>query len=315
MAEAAFALRGKRVWVSGHGGMVGRALVRRLAREDCEVLTAPRQALDLRDRAAVKAWLAARRPQAVFVAAAKVGGILANAAAPADFLFDNLAIQTSVIDAAWRTGVEKLMILGSSCVYPREAPQPLREEALLTGPLEPTNEAYAVAKIAGIKLGQAYRLQHGFDVISAMPCNLYGPGDHYGEATSHVLAALIRKAHAAKMSGAGSMTLWGSGTPRREFLHVDDCADALVILMTGYSQAPPINVGSGEDRTIADLARQVCEVVGCAPTLRFDPGKPDGAPRKLLDVSRMAALGWRPSIDLRSGIADAYADFLAREAG
>ena len=294
--------------------MVGQALVRRLAREDCEVLTAPRAAVDLRDRAAVDAWLAAHRPDALFLAAAKVGGILANARAPADFLFDNLLIQANVIDAAWRAGVGKALILGSSCVYPRDAPQPLREGALLTGPLEATNEAYALAKIAGIKLGQACRAQHGFDAISAMPCNLYGPGDHYGEETSHVLAALIRRADAAKVSGAPTITLWGTGAPRREFLHVDDCADALVLLMTRYSEAAPINVGSGQDITIADLARLVCDVVGCSPALTFDPSKPDGTPRKLLDVSRMAALGWRPSIGLREGVADAYADFLDRGA-
>ena len=293
--------------------MVGQALVRRLAREDCEILTAPRRSVDLRDRPAVDAWLQAHRPDAVFIAAAKVGGILANATAPADFLFDNLAIQANVIDAAWKAGVGKVLILGSSCVYPRDAPQPLSEEALLTGLLEPTNEAYAVAKIAGIKLGQAYRAQHGFDAISAMPCNLYGPGDHYGEETSHVLAALIRKAHAAKLNPGVSITLWGSGAPRRDFLHVDDCADALVLLMKRYSAAAPINVGSGEDLTIADLAALVCDVVGCSPKVTLDPGKPDGAPRKLLDVSRLAALGWKPAIGLREGVADAYADFLARK--
>jgi GDP-L-fucose synthase len=310
--DARYPLAGKRVWVAGHGGMVGAALLRRLAGEACEVLTADRSTLDLRDGAAVSAWVARARPQAVFLAAAKVGGILANDRFPADFLFDNLMIQANVVQAAQQCGVEKLLLLASSCIYPKLAAQPLREEALLTGALEPTNEPYAVAKIAGLKLGQAYRRQHGLDAIGAIPCNLYGPGDHYDPLNSHVLPALIRKAHEAKLAGAASITLWGTGAPRREFLHVDDCADALVRLMTGYSDAAPVNVGSGEDLPIAELARLVCEVVGFDGALAFDPSNPDGTPRKLLDISRLQALGWRPQIGLRAGVVDAYADFLAR---
>ena len=307
-----YVLLGKRVWVAGHGGMVGAALVRRLAREGCSVLTAFRQALDLRDGAATRAWVERERPQAVFLAAAKVGGILANQSAPADFLFDNLMIQANVIEAAHRAGVEKLLILGSSCIYPKHAPIPLREEALITGPLEASNEAYAVAKIAGLKLGQAYRRQHGFDAITALPCNLYGPGDRYDPTDSHVMAALIRKAHEAKTTDAATMTVWGSGEPRREFLHVDDCADALVRLMQVYSDEAPINVGSGEDLAIADLARIVAGVVGFTGERVFDAAKPDGVFRKLMDGSRLATLGWRPIVGLEAGIADAYADFQRR---
>ena len=308
-----WAIAGKRIYVAGHRGMVGSALVRRLAEEDCEVLTAPRT-LDLRDQAATRDWLADHKPDAVIVAAARVGGILANDTQPADFLFDNLAIAGNLIEGAHRAGIDRLLFLGSSCIYPRLAPQPMAEDALLTGPLEPTNEWYAIAKIAGVRLCQAYRRQHGRDYISAMPTNLYGPGDNYDLAGSHVLPALIRKAHEAKRAGAASLSVWGSGTPQREFLHVDDLADALVFLLREYSQDEHINVGSGQEVSIAQLARLVCEVVGFVGELSFDADKPDGAPRKLLDTARLDALGWQPSIGLREGIADAYRAFLAGEA-
>jgi GDP-L-fucose synthase len=249
------------------------------------------------------------RPQAIFLAAAKVGGILANATYPADFLYDNLMIEANVISAAHRTGVEKLLFLGSSCIYPRLAEQPIREESLLTGPLEPTNEWYAIAKIAGIKLCQVYRQQHGDDFISAMPTNLYGPGDNFDLASSHVLPALIRKVHEAKATGAPSITLWGSGTPRREFLHVDDCADALVFLMKNYSGSEHVNVGSGTDMTILELAQTICRTIGYDGAIELDRSKPDGTPRKLMDGNRLAAMGWSPSIDLASGIRSTYEEF------
>jgi GDP-L-fucose synthase len=290
--------------------MVGSAIVRRLAREDCTVLTVDRDVVDLKDQAGVRAWFAAERPDAVFLAAAKVGGILANDSYPADFLYDNLMIEANVIEAAHRSGVAKLLFLGSSCIYPKLAPQPIVEAALLTGPLEPTNEWYAVAKIAGIKLCQAHRRQHGHDYISAMPTNLYGPGDNFDLDSSHVLPALIRKAHEAKLARAPSITLWGSGTPRREFLHVDDCADACVYLMQHYSEDEHVNVGSGEDLTIAELARLVCDVVGFSGGMVYDSSKPDGAPRKLMDNSKLAAAGWRPKIPLRDGVARTYRAFL-----
>ena len=310
MADARYVLAGKRVLVCGHRGMVGGAIVRRLAGEDCTVLTASRAELDLKDQAAVDRWMTDNRPQAVFLAAAKVGGILANANAPADFLYDNLMIEANVISAAHRSGVEKLLFLGSSCIYPKLAEQPIREEALLTGPLEPTNEWYAIAKIAGIKLCQAYRQQHGADFISAMPTNLYGPGDNFDLATSHVLPALIRKVHEAKVSGAPSVTLWGTGMPRREFLHVDDCAEALVFVMQNYSGAEHINVGSGSDLTILELAQTVCRIVGFGGSIVTDPTKPDGTPRKLMDGSRIAAMGWQPRIGLEDGIRSTYEYFL-----
>jgi GDP-L-fucose synthase len=294
--------------------MVGAALMRRLAREGCELLTAGREALDLTRQDAVERWMAANRPQAVFLAAAEVGGILANLARPAAFLRDNLMIAANVVDAAHATGVEKLLFLGSSCIYPRDAPQPIGEGALLSGPLEPSNRAYAVAKIAGLELCRAYRRQYGCDFIAAMPANLYGPGDNFDLETGHVLPALIRKAHEAKASGSGRLVVWGSGRPRREFLHVDDCADALVLLVQRYSDAEAVNVGCGEDLTIAELARLVAEVVGFDGEIVFDPGKPDGTPRKLLAVSKLAALGWRPQIALRRGIADAYRAFLGESA-
>jgi GDP-L-fucose synthase len=312
--DVAYDLAGKRVWVAGHKGMVGSALVRRLAAEGCEVITVDRKDADLKRQAEVEAWMAANKPDAVFLAAAKVGGILANDTYPADFLFDNLMIQANVVEAARQSGVGKLMILGSSCIYPRLAPQPIEESSLLTGPLEPTNEWYAIAKIAGIKLGQAYRLQHGCDFVSAMPTNLYGPGDNFDLNSSHVLPALIRKAHQAKLAGDSSFTIWGSGSPRREFLHVDDCADALVHLMKTYSGLEHVNVGSGEDITILELARLVAEVVGFTGEIVTDTSKPDGTPRKLMAADKLRAQGWAPKIALKDGIASVYAWFLENQA-
>jgi GDP-L-fucose synthase len=311
-SEPIYTLAGKRVWVAGHRGMVGAALVRRLEREDCEIVTVDRGALDLRRQADVEAWMADAKPQAVFLAAARVGGILANDSYPAEFLHDNLAIETNLIEAARRVGTEKLLFLGSSCIYPKEAPQPIDEAALLTGPLEPTNEWYAIAKIAGLKLAQAYRRQYGCDFISAMPTNLYGPNDNFDLASSHVLPALMRKAHEAKRNGNPSMTIWGSGAPRREFMHVDDCADALVFLMRHYSGDGHINVGVGEDVTIAGLAGLVCEVVGYGGRIVRDETKPDGTPRKLMSSARLQALGWRASIPLHQGLAQTYSWFLAQ---
>lgn len=305
-----YSLKGKRVWVAGHRGMVGSALVRRLAGEDCEILSVDRDGVDLTDRAAVRAWVSRERPQAVFVAAARVGGILANSTRPVDFLLDNLLIATAVIEAAHDHDVEKLLYLGSSCIYPRLAPQPIREEALLTGPLEPTNESYALAKIAGIRLTQSYREQYGRDFISAMPTNLYGPGDNYDPAASHVLPALIRKVAEARRSGM-SVRIWGTGTPRREFLHVDDCADACVHLMTTYSGTTPLNIGAGQDISILDLTRLVMKIIGYDGEIEHDLDKPDGTPQKLLDVSRLAELGWKAKVPLDRGIALAYADWLA----
>lgn len=303
-------LTGKRVYVSGHKGMVGAAIVRRLEREQCTVMTSDR-ALDLREQAQVREWFAANRPDAVVVAAARVGGILANDRYPAEFLYDNLMIEANLIEAARQSGAEKLLFLGSSCIYPRLAPQPIPENALLSGPLEPTNEWYAVAKIAGIKLCQAYRRQYGCDFISAMPTNLYGPGDNYDLAGSHVLPALIRKAHEAKQRGAESIEIWGTGTPRREFLHVDDLADACVFLLKDYSGEEHVNVGSGKDITIAELAELVCDAVGFEGTITKDTSKPDGTPRKLMSSEKIAAMGWSPNIGLSEGIRHAYADFLA----
>ena len=304
-------LAGKRVWVAGHRGMVGSALVRRLGRENCEILTAGRAELDLTRQAAVEEWVADARPDVVVLAAARVGGIAANAARPLDFLLDNLVIETNVLSASARAGVARLMFLGSSCIYPKLAPQPIREDALLTGPLEATNEWYAVAKIAGIKLAQAYRAQAGLDYISAMPTNLYGPGDNYDLESSHVIPALLRKAVEARDAGAETMTVWGSGTPRREFMHVDDLADALVFLLRGYSEDQHINVGVGDDVTIAELAQTVADVVGFKGRLVFDASRPDGTPRKLMDSSRLTALGWKPRIGLREGLKDALKAFEA----
>ena len=303
-------LAGKRVFVAGHRGMVGSAIVRRLAREDCEVLTTPRAETDLMDQAAVRAWFAREQPDAVFLAAAKVGGILANDSFPADFLYDNLMIEANIIEAAHRSDVSKLMFLGSSCIYPKFAAQPIREDSLLTGALEPTNEWYAVAKIVGIKLAQAYRRQHGLDFISAMPTNLYGPGDNFDLKSSHVMPALIRKAHEAKRAGADSIEIWGTGSPRREFLHVDDLADACVFLMRNYSDAEHVNVGSGEDVTILELVEQVCAAVGFDGAIVKDATKPDGTPRKLMSADKLRAMGWSPSITLEDGIAATYRWFL-----
>lgn len=296
-------LAGKRVLVAGHRGMVGAALVRRLQGAGCTIVTVGREELDLTRQAAVGDWFAANRPQAVFVAAARVGGILANDRYPADFLHDNLMIAANVIEAAHRSGVEKLLFLGSSCIYPRLAAQPIRGDALLTGPLEPTNQWYAIAKIAGVKLVQAYRRQHGCDFIAAMPTNLYGPGDNFDLESSHVLPALIRKAHEARVAGAVAMPIWGSGTPRREFLHVDDLADACVFLMMHYSDDAPINVGSGEEVTIRELAAMVARAIGFDGAIVADPARPDGTPRKLVDSGRLRALGWQPRIALGDGIA------------
>ncbi|HKU65853.1 MAG TPA: GDP-L-fucose synthase [Rhizomicrobium sp.] len=309
--HGSYSLRGKRVWVAGHRGMVGAAIVRRLAREDCEILTVARDRLDLRDPAMVDRWFRQEKPQTIFLAAAKVGGIYANNTHPADFLYDNLMIEANVIHAAFGMDVEKLLLLGSSCIYPKFVPQPIAENALLTGVLEPTNEAYAIAKIAGIKLCQAYRRQHGCDFISGMPTNLYGPYDNFDLNTSHVVPAIIRKMDEARRQNTSQVTIWGSGTPRREFLHVDDCADALVHLMTHYSGDSHINVGCGKDLTILELAQMIKSVVGFAGEIRLDPSKPDGTPRKLMDVSALRALGWAPRISLPEGLKSAYDWYLA----
>lgn len=304
--EPLYSLAGKRVWVAGHRGMVGSALLRRLEQEDCKLLTVDRQSVDLTRQYAVERWMGDARPQAIFISAAKVGGILANSSAPVDFLYDNVAIAANVIHAAAANHVEKLLYLGSSCIYPKFAPQPIPESALLTGPLEPTNEWYAIAKIAGLKLCQAYRRQYQCDFISAMPTNLYGPGDNFDLNSSHVIPALMRKAHEAKVKGDVEMVIWGSGSPRREFLHVDDAADALVRLMTHYSDDTHVNVGSGSDLTILELAQLIARVVGFAGMVATDPTKPDGTPRKLLDTSKLASLGWRPRIGLEEGLASTY---------
>jgi GDP-L-fucose synthase len=305
-----YPLKGKRVWVAGHRGLVGQALVRRLAREDCEIVTVPRAEVDLRRQAEVETWVAGAKPEAVFLAAAKVGGILANDTLPAEFLYENLMIEANIIEASRRNGVEKLLFLGSSCIYPKLAPQPITEDSLLTGPLEPTNEWYAIAKIAGLKLAQACRVQYGLDYISAMPTNLYGPGDNFDLASSHVLPALIRKAHEAKLRGDAGMTIWGTGSPRRELMHVDDCADALVFLMQRYSDMGTVNVGTGQDVTILELTELVCRVVGFKGEIRKDTTKPDGTPRKLLSVERLLSRGWRPGVTLEAGIAETYRWFV-----
>jgi len=305
-----YALAGKRVWVNGHRGMVGSALVRRLQSEDCEVLTATSKELDLRRQADVEAWMEDNKPDAVFLCAATVGGIFANDTRPAEFIYDNLMIEANVIHGAWKSGVEKLLFMGSACIYPRDAEQPMKEECLLTGPLEPTNEWYAIAKIAGIKLCQAYRKQYGADFISAQPINLYGPGDNFDLENSHVVPALILKAHAAKTEGRDTMDVWGSGNPMREFLFVDDVADALVFLMRNYSAAIQINVGLGTDLSIRELAETIAKVVGFEGELVFDASKPDGAPRKLLDTTRLNDLGWTASTILEEGLRVSYDWFL-----
>jgi len=313
-APVIYPLAGKRIWVAGHRGMVGSAVARRLAREGCELLTATHDELDLTRQEAVEGWLAKKRPQAVVMAAARVGGILANATYPAQFLYDNLAMETNVLHAAWKTGVEKLLFLGSSCIYPRLAPQPMSEDALLTGPLEPTNEWYAVAKIAGIKMVQAYRQQYGADFIAAMPTNLYGPGDNYNLETSHAVAALIAKIHQAVKTGADEVEIWGTGTPRREFLSVEDCADALVFLLMRYSGKDFLNIGTGIDHSIRELAEMLAAIAGFKGRFRHDEAKPDGMPRKVMNVSRLAALGWRATTDLQTGLAQAYAWYAAQTA-
>jgi GDP-L-fucose synthase len=297
-----YPLAGKRVWVTGHRGMVGSALVRRLATEGCEILSVARADLDLRRQADVETWMARVKPDTVFVAAATVGGIHANSVRPAEFLYDNLAIEANVIETARRVGVGKLLFLGSACIYPRLAPQPMREEALLTGPLEPTNEAYAVAKIAGIKLCEAYRRQYGCDFISAMPNNLYGPGDNFDPVSSHVIGALIQRTFKAQAAGAAEIEIWGSGAPLRELLYVDDLADALVFLMQRYSDVPHVNVGSGAELSVRELAEEIAAAVGYSGGFRYDRSRPDGMPRKLLDCEKIRAMGWAAKTTLREGL-------------
>jgi GDP-L-fucose synthase len=309
-SEVIYPLRGKRILVAGRNGMVGSAILRRLKAEECETIPAGSGNVDLRDQAATRAYMQDIRPDAVFLAAAKVGGILANDSYPADFLYDNLMIEANLIEAAFAMRVSKLLFLGSSCIYPKLAHQPITEDALLTGPLEPNNEWYAIAKIAGIKLCQAYRKQYGCDFISAMPTNLYGPGDNFDLNTSHVIPALMRKAHEAKIRCANELVVWGTGTPRREFLHVDDCADALVHLLKVYSDAQHVNVGSGSDLTIMELARLIAEVVGFKGTIICDPSHQDGAPRKLMSGDKIRALGWAPGIELKEGLSSVYDIFV-----
>ena len=304
--DAPVELRDRRIWVAGHAGMVGSALVRRLQSEHCEILSATRQALDFRRQAEVEEWMAAHKPEVVVIAAAKVGGILRNTNYPAEFLYDNLMIETNIIHAAKLCGVRKLLFLGSSCVFPKMAAQPITEDALLSGPLEPTNEAYAIAKIAGIKLCEAYRNQYGRDFISAMPCNVYGPGDNFDLLSSHVIPAIMRKAHEAKFTNAPTLSVWGSGTPSREFLYVDDLADALIFLLKNYSGERLVNIGTGSDMTIAALAQEVADVVGFKGAIVFDPSKPDGTSRKLMDSGRIYNAGWRPRMSLRDGLAETY---------
>jgi GDP-L-fucose synthase len=308
---SAFSLAGKRVYVAGHRGMVGSAIVRRLAEEPCEVLTVDHSSLDLLDQTATRRWLLEHRPDAIILAAARVGGILANDSHPANFIYENLSIACNVIEAAHRADINRLLFLGSSCIYPKLAPQPITEDSLLTGALEPTNEWYAVAKIAGVKLCQAFRKQYGRDYVSAMPTNLYGPGDNFDLSSSHVLPALIRKAHEAKEASADSMTIWGTGKPMREFLHANDCADACVFLLEKYSSDKHVNVGVGLDLSILDLASLVCKIVGFEGVIICDESKPDGTPRKLLDISLLTSLGWQPSISLEEGIGESYKWYLA----
>lgn len=306
-------LQGKKVWVAGHRGMVGAALVKRLAHEACEIITTSRQELDLRRQSDVDTFFETRRPDVVIIAAAKVGGILANNTYPVDFLLENLQMETNIFDASHRSGVERLLFLGSSCIYPKMAAQPITEDSLLTGPLEPTNEWYAVAKIAGIKLAQSYRRQYGRDYISAMPTNLYGPGDNFDLTSSHVLPALIRKAHQAKLANSPEVVIWGTGKPRREFLHVDDCADALVFLLKNYSGEEHVNVGYGDDLQISELAQLVCHVVGYDGKITYDVSKPDGTPRKLMSNTKLASMGWKPTVTLQDGISSVYKWFLDNE--
>jgi len=314
-AAPLYDLSGKRVWVAGHRGMVGRALLRRLSREPVELLTVPREELDLTEGAAVRAWMTRHRPQVVILAAARVGGILANARRPVEFLEQNLRIELEVITASAGLGVEKLLFLGSSCIYPRDCRQPIREEYLLTGPLEETNRAYALAKICGLELCRAHRRQYGADFIACMPTNLYGPHDDFDPETGHVLPALLRRFHEAKSRGDGEVVVWGSGTPRREFLHVADLAEACVHLLRRFSDEIPINIGCGEDLTIRELAETIARITGFRGRIRFDPARPDGTPEKRLDISRITALGWRPEIPLEEGIRQTYRWFLQHHAG
>jgi GDP-L-fucose synthase len=309
-----YELKGKRIWVAGHRGMVGSSLVRRLELENCEILTIGRDRVDLARQIDTEDWMSEQQPDAVFVAAARVGGIHANNVYPADFLYDNLAIEANIIRTAWKIGVEKLLFLGSSCIYPREAPQPIPEAALLSGPLEPTNEWYAIAKIAGIKLCQAYRRQHRCDFISAMPTNLYGPGDNFHPENSHVPAALLRRFHEAKEAGAAEVTVWGTGRPRREFLFVDDLADACIFLMRHYSDEGHVNVGTGTDISIADFAETIKRIVGYQGRVVYDTDRPDGTPRKVMDVSRLLGMGWAARTSLEAGLGLYYQWFLANVA-
>ncbi|MGA2206655.1 MAG: GDP-L-fucose synthase [Terracidiphilus sp.] len=311
---SSFELTGRRVWVAGHRGMAGSAIARRLLRESCEIVTVARSELDLLRQADVHAWLAGRKIDAVFLAAATVGGIQANSTRPAEFLYENLTIESNVIHAAKEAGVKKLLFLASSCIYPRMAEQPMREEALLTGPLEPTNEWYAIAKIAGIKLCQAYRRQYGCDFVSVMPTNLYGPQDRYDAEGGHVAAALILKIHAAKMANRATVELWGSGTPRREFLFSEDLADACVFVMKNYSGEMFLNVGTGRDMTILELAESIARIIGWRGKFTFDRSKPDGMPRKVMDVSRLRALGWSAPTDFETGMKEAYQWYVANAA-
>ena len=305
-----YALDGRRIWVAGEHGMAGSAITRRLACENCEIIHLPRRAIDFRDQAATSSWIKAKRPDVIFLAAARVGGIAANAASPASFLYDNLMIEANIIHAAHEAGTERLVFLGSTCIYPKLAPQPIPEEALLTGPLEDTNEWYAIAKIAGLKLTQAYRRQYGRSYISCQPTNLYGPHDNYDLETSHVLPALLRKAHEAREAHSPRLTVWGSGRPLREFLHVDDLADAVVFLAQNYDGDTPINIGSGEEISMEDLARLICHTVGFRGDLTFDTSRPDGAPRKLTDTRRLRELGWNRARALGEGLSDTYAAWL-----
>lgn len=310
MNTAAYSLKNKRIWIAGHTGLVGSAVYRRLTPENCDIITAPRRVLDLRDQTAVLKFLEDNTPDVIIIAAAKVGGIGANAKYPADFLYDNLMIETNIIHGAYKYGTQRLLFLGSSCIYPKHAENPIKEDALLTGSLEPTNAAYAIAKIAGIKLCEAYHTQYGCNFISAMPCNLYGPYDRFDPQHSHVIPALLMKAHTAKITKAKTLDVWGSGTPRREFLYVDDLADALVHVLQNYNDAAPINIGSGADMTIAKLAEMIAEVVGFDGDLVFDTSKPDGTMHKLMDHSKIKNLGWTPKTDLRNGLENTYKWYL-----
>lgn len=307
MSELPYELTNKRVWIAGHRGMIGSALLRRLEAENCTILKVGRKKLDLRDQAATQTWMVDNKPQAVFLAAATVGGIQANNTRPAEFLFNNLAIETNVIHAAWKTGVEKLIFLGSNCIYPREAAQPIKEQSLLSGALEPTNQWYAVAKITGLKMCQAYRRQYGSDFITVQPTSAYGPGDNFDPASSHVISALMKKAHEAKACGDNQMEVWGSGKPLREYIFVDDLADALVFIMKNYSDEMHINVGTQEEVSIGELAKRIVKTVGYQGKLEFDTSKPDGMPRKLLDSTRLKELGWNASTPLEMGLSRMYA--------